>query len=61
MAIPNLYLALKNAGVKSEIHIYNSGGHGFGLRKNPKANIIYSTWVQRMGEWMADVGMSTPK
>lgn len=61
MAIPALYLALKTAGVKSEIHIYNSGGHGFGLRKNPKANVIYTTWVLRLADWMSDVGMSTPK
>ena len=57
-AIPALYLALKKAGVPAEIHIYNSGGHGFGLRKNPKANIVYSTWVMRLQEWISDVGMS---
>ena len=56
-AIPNLYLALKKAGVPAEIHIYNSGGHGFGLRKNPKANVIYSTWILRLQDWMSDVGM----
>ena len=61
LAIPALYLALKNAGVKSEIHIYNSGGHGFGLRKNPKSNVVYSTWVLRLADWMSDIGMSTPK
>ena len=53
MAIPNLYLALKKAGVPAEIHIYNSGGHGFGLRKNPKSNVIYSTWILRLRDWMA--------
>lgn len=60
-AIPALYLALKNAGVHTELHIYNSGGHGFGLRKNPRANVIYSTWILRVADWMADVGMSTAK
>ncbi|HWE52981.1 MAG TPA: alpha/beta hydrolase [Bryobacteraceae bacterium] len=57
-AIPNLYLALKKAGVPAEIHIYASGGHGFGLRRNPKAKVIYSTWILRLQDWMADVGMS---
>jgi len=61
LAIPALYLALKNAGVSSEIHIYNSGGHGFGLRKNPKAKIIYTTWILRLADWMTDIGMSVPK
>ncbi len=60
-AIPALYLALKNAGVHTELHIYNSGGHGFGLRKNPRAGVIYSTWILRVADWMADVGMSPAK
>ena len=61
-AIPSLYLAFKNAGVPAEIHIYNSGGHGFGLRTPaPRANVIYSTWVLRLQDWMADAGMSPAK
>lgn len=31
-AIPALYLALKKAGVPAELHVYSSGGHGFGLQ-----------------------------
>ncbi len=61
-AIPTLYLALKNAGVHAELHIYNSGGHGFGLRNpDPRPNVIYSTWALRLQDWMADVGMSPEK
>jgi endo-1,4-beta-xylanase len=61
-AIPTLYLALKNAGVHAELHIYNSGGHGFGLRNpDPRPNVIYSTWVLRLQDWMADIGMSPGK
>ena len=58
-AIPSLYLALKKAGVPAELHVYNSGGHGFGLQPtDTRPNIIYSTWAVRLKEWMADVGMS---
>lgn len=58
-AIPSLYLAFKKAGVPAELHIYASGGHGFGLRTNPaKPNVIYSSWYLRLQDWMADVGMS---
>jgi len=61
-AIPALYLALKKAGVPAEIHIYNSGGHGFGLRQSdPRPNVIYATWALRLQDWMADVGMSPAK
>lgn len=58
-AIPALYLALKKAGVPAELHVYASGGHGFGLRSpDPRPNVIYSTWALRLKDWMADVGMS---
>jgi acetyl esterase/lipase len=61
-AIPALYLDLKKAGVPAELHIYASGGHGFGLRPNdPRHNVIYSTWALRLQDWMADVGMSPAK
>ncbi len=50
-----LYLALKNAGVKgSELHVYESGGHGFGTRDvgNP-----CTTWTKRCEEWLNKRGM----
>ncbi len=61
-AIPQLYLALKKAGVPAELHVYASGGHGFGLRPHEtRPNVIYATWVLRLQDWMADVGMSPAK
>jgi acetyl esterase/lipase len=49
-----LYLALKKARVPAELHVYASGGHGFGLRpeKGPCA-----TWPQRCAEWMKARGL----
>ena len=32
------YTALKNAGVPVELHIYSTGGHGFGMRPGPHPN-----------------------
>jgi acetyl esterase/lipase len=61
VAIPTLYLALKKAGVPAEIHIYNSGGHGFGFRHDSRPNPIYSTWALRLQDWMLDVGMLPAK
>ncbi len=61
-AIPNLYLALKQAGVPAEIHVFLTGGHGFGLRDKPKPGfVVYQTWVARLQDWMSAVGMSTPR
>jgi endo-1,4-beta-xylanase len=47
----NLYLDLEKQGVPSEMHIYASGGHGFGLRASSKP---VATWTSRLKEWMID-------
>ena len=58
-AIPALYLAMKKAGVSAELHVFSSGGHGFGYRTDePRHNVIYGTWLLRLQDWMADVGLS---
>jgi acetyl esterase/lipase len=52
------YLALKRAGVPAELHVYETGGHGFGMRPSPKA---YATWPKRCEEWMRDRGLLKPQ
>lgn len=48
------YLRFKRAGVPAELHIYSSGGHGFGLRaRNTKP---VGAWATRFDEWMVDSG-----
>jgi acetyl esterase/lipase len=49
-----MYLALKRAGVPAELHIYASGGHGFGLRPSDKP---CSTWPKRCAEWLRSQGI----
>ncbi len=46
-------LALKNAKVAAELHVYPTGGHGYGLR--PSGNAV-SQWPQRAAEWLAVQG-----
>lgn len=53
-----LFIALKDAGVKGELHIYSDGGHGYGLRTSP---FPAHTWPARCGEWMAFNGLLTRK
>jgi acetyl esterase/lipase len=48
-----LYLALKRAGVPAELHVYASGGHGFGLRPGEHPCV---TWPQRCADWMRTQG-----
>lgn len=49
-----MYLALKRAGVRSELHVYDRGGHGFGLRAS---NNPCSTWPARCAEWLRAQGI----
>ena len=43
------YIALKKAKVSAELHIYESGGHGYGLRPT---ELPVTSWPARMEEWM---------
>ena len=52
----NLYLDLEKQQVPAEMHIYGSGGHGFGLRsKLPVGN-----WPDRLLDWMRDRKLLQP-
>ena len=44
------YAALKKNGVPAELHIYQNGGHGYGLR--PVAGSAVHTWPERAADWM---------
>jgi len=48
------YIALKNAGVPVEIHLYAHGGHAFGLRRT---KLPVSSWPQLVDTWLATIGM----
>ena len=55
----NFYLALKKTNVPAEMHIYEKGEHGFGIRPNiihhgEPWNIPVSTWHHRWSDWMRD-------
>ena len=49
-----MYLALKRAKVPSELHVYASGGHGFGLRPSESPSC---TWPEHCQEWMKSRGL----
>jgi acetyl esterase/lipase len=52
------YLALTEAKVKAEMHIYPIGGHGYGLR--PSKNLV-SSWPARAGDWLGSIGVLEKK
>jgi lysophospholipase L1-like esterase/dienelactone hydrolase len=45
----NIYKKWFDAKHPAELHIYQKGGHGFGMRKQ---NLPTDTWYERFGEWL---------
>lgn len=43
------YTALCRAGVKAEMHLYQEGGHGYGMRRR---GLPVDAWPQRLQEWL---------
>jgi acetyl esterase/lipase len=48
------FMALKNAGVPTEMHIYAKGGHGYGLRRT---DLPVTTWPELVDVWLKTIGM----
>jgi len=48
--LPELYLALKRAGVSAELHVYAKTGHGFGVRESNRPPV--SDWLLLFHEWL---------
>ena len=47
-------LALRNAKVPVELHLYAEGGHGFGLRRT---KFPITGWPQLVEKWLGTIGM----
>lgn len=54
--LAEVYLRFKRAGAPAELHIYSTGGHGFGLRPTNQRPV--GAWALRFAEWMADSGFA---
>ncbi|TDU69268.1 acetyl esterase/lipase [Prosthecobacter fusiformis] len=44
-----IYLEYKKNNIPCEVHIYSTGGHGFGMKKN---GLPVNDWLLRVAEWM---------
>jgi len=52
------FLALKNAKVPAELHIYTQGGHGYGLRR--RADLPITTWPDSVDIWLHTIHVLKP-
>ena len=53
--LSNFFITLRKAGVNAELHIYSSGGHGFGVRSD-RPEMPISDWQIRFAEWLGHRG-----
>ncbi len=56
-SVAQLFIDFKTAGVPAELHIYGSGGHGWGVRPTGRPQ---ASWDDRFMDWMADSGFLKP-
>lgn len=52
------YLELKRANVPAEMHLYATGGHGFGLRRTDD---LVTHWPDRAADWLKASGWLSAK
>jgi acetyl esterase/lipase len=52
------FMALKNAKVPAELHIYAQGGHGYGLRRTA---LPVTTWPQGVETWLRTIQVLAPQ
>jgi acetyl esterase/lipase len=52
--LPELYLAMKRAGLSAELHVFAGVGHGFGIRASNTGNV--STWPDLFYGWLGGSG-----
>jgi len=56
-AVVKFYDALKSAGIKPEVHIFSTGGHGFGMRKQGASS---DHWIDEFYYWLEARGFTRP-
>jgi acetyl esterase/lipase len=57
--LAEIYLAMRRAGARAELHLYEGLGHGFGLRANNSTPV--RGWPQRFLEWLDQIAPRQPK
>jgi len=55
--IARFYDALKAAGYSPEFHIYSSGGHGWGMRRQGRTS---DHWIDEFYYWLEAQGLTRP-
>ncbi|MFK5974409.1 MAG: alpha/beta hydrolase [Flavobacteriaceae bacterium] len=49
----DIYSRWLRKGISSELHIYSTGGHAFGFKKDGSR---IDSWIDRFGDWLTTIG-----
>jgi dienelactone hydrolase len=55
--LAEVYLRFHDAGVPAELHIFSSGGHGFGIHPSASDKPVHA-WPARFVEWLNERGFA---
>ena len=55
--VVRFYDALVAAGNKPEAHVFTTGGHGFGMRRQGTSS---DHWIDELYFWLESQGLTTP-
>jgi acetyl esterase/lipase len=53
--VERFYVDWSDSGRPAEIHVFNRGGHGFGMER---LNLPVDRWIDLFGAWLADLGFA---
>ena len=60
MSVDGHYLALRNASVSAELHVFRHGGHGIGMTGRGAASgfdkLGAARWPELLETWLTDSG-----
>lgn len=51
-----IYLGMKKHKISGELHVYQNGGHGYGIRDRPDS--VIGTWTDRATDWLRLRGLA---
>ncbi len=54
---PQLYEAWRKAGIPAELHVYEKGGHGFGMKVQ---GMTSDHWIEEFYWWLQEPGLLRP-
>jgi acetyl esterase/lipase len=57
-SVLTMFQSLRSAKRPVEMHVFNAGGHGFGMQQ---LGLTCDMWIDEFAGWLASLGYLTPR